>query len=736
MKSIKRIRRILTLMTSVLLVMSLFVPVFSLANTDTREELVVGVPTDRCPIFYIDEETGEVIGIGIDLIRLAAERAGYSATITPVTEHTLKEALDNPGYDVILPFGSAVASESGKETVVSQNLMRVPFTLVSKDHKSLPPLNELRIGMLSSLAGGIETLQKMYPGIKIEMYDTMPECVRALRAGKVDALMHNSYVWSYVLQKPSYHDLSVQLTTMASMDFRVGAPDTEKGREIIAKLNKGIAKITDVQRQAIVLDYTSRDLYVNDFWDNLYMYRDLLLAGALIITILVILLIRAYGIARRRQEQKMRDLIETDPLTGILSMEGFKKRAEELIRDYPDNQYLLSFNNIKNFKYVNEKMGREAGDELLRFWAERSLSVLSDEEAVGRVTGDRFAVLRRYTADEQLDGDVRDVVEPVNNYFIDRGQEMRLQLCTGIYALTPEDHENIDVEKMLDYARIAEKKVRSTGKSGIEMYNPEQWEKEKQIVDISGYLPAALKNEEIQVWYQPQVDSESGEICGAEALCRWNHARLGWISPAVFIPILEESGLIYELDSYVWEKVCKDLQRWNRQGLRRSVSVNLSRSDISEERNIPGYFFGLTKKYDIEPEQLRIEITETAYVEHPEHLIRTTAELREYGFQVEMDDFGSGYSSLHMLKAVPVDCIKMDLHFLTGSGDLEKSRIIITQVIKLVHMLGMNLIAEGVETRAQAEFLKEHGCREMQGYYFYKPMPVDEFEKLKIGDGS
>ena len=148
-----------------------------------------------------------------------------------------------------------------------------------------------------------------------------------------------------------------------------------------------------------------------------------------------------------------------------------------------------------------------------------------------------------------------------------------------------------------------------------------------------------------------------------------------------------------------------------------------------KDRNIPGIFYELTKKYDLDPEQLRIEITETAYVESPAFLIKTTSELREYGFQVEMDDFGSGYSSLHMLKEVPVDRIKMDLHFLTGAGDMEKSRIIITQVIKLVELLGMKLIAEGVETKAQADFLKERGRQEMQGYYFFKPMPVEDFEK-------
>ncbi len=691
--------------------------------------LVIGVPTDRCPVFYLDSETKEIVGIGVDIMRAATEEAGYSVSFKAIKEKTNKDALDNSEYDIIMPFGSAIMSSSGKESIVTDNLIQTPFTMVTKGNKQLPPLDEIHIGMQSSLAGVVETVKQLYPGIEITLYDTMSECVMALRSDEVDALLHNSYVWSYVLQKPSYSDLKVQPATMFSMDFRAGTLDTPEGRVVVDRLNEGIDKLTDTRKQAIVLDYTSRRLYQNDFWDYLFEYRYLLISGTIFFILFIIAIVHRQKAIHRQQEEKIRELKERDPLTGVLNQEGFKKRVEELLLTHPENQYLLSFSNIKNFKFINESMGRQTGDDLLKFWAERSTATFSDEETMGRITGDRFAVLRKFTDAEQMGKDEKEVFEPLRNYFTDRGKEIQLQICTGVYVITPEDHQNIDVDRMLDYARMAEKKVRETLKTGYEFYNPEQWEKGKQIIDISGHLPAALQADEIQVWYQPQMDYAAGIISGAEALCRWKHAKLGWISPGVFIPVLEETGMIFELDSYIWDKVCQDLHRWNEEGKRRLVSVNLSRSDIREDRNIPGIFYDLIKKYDLDPDQLRIEITETAYVENPGFLIKTTSELREYGFQVEMDDFGSGYSSLHMLKEVPVDRIKMDLHFLTGSGDMEKSRIIITQVIKLVELLGMKLIAEGVETKTQADFLKERGCREMQGYYFYKPMPVEDFEK-------
>lgn len=699
------------------------------ANADA-DVLVIGVPSDRCPVFYLDPDTKEIVGIGVDLMRVAAEEAGYNPSFKAITEKTNKEALDNQEYDIIMPFGSAIKSASGKESIVTENFIQTPFTMVTKGNKNLPALNESHIGMLSSLAGGAETVKQLYPGIDITLYDTMPECVKALRSGEVDALMHNSYVWSYVLQKPSYSDLKVQPATMFSMDFRAGTLDTPEGREIVDRLNSGIENLSETRKQAIVLDYTSRRLYQFDFGDYVYEYRLFLMAVSIVFILFIVGIVHGQRAIHRKQEEKIRELKERDPLTGVLNLEGFKKRVEELLITHPENQYLLSFSNIKNFKFINESMGRETGDALLRFWAEKSTATFSDEETMGRITGDRFAVLRKFTDPEQMGRDEKEVFEPLKNYFIDRGKEIQLQICTGVYAITPEDHKNIDVDRMLDYARMAEKKVRETLKTGYEFYNPEQWEKGKQILDISGHLPAALQTGEIQVCYQPQVDYVTGTISGAEALCLWKHATRGWISPGVFIPTLEETGMIFDLDNYIWEKVCQDLHRWNHEGKRHSVSVNLSRSDIREDRNIAGIFYDLIQKYDINPDQLRIEITETAYVEKPDFLIRTTSELREYGFQVEMDDFGSGYSSLHMLKEVPVDRIKMDLHFLTGAGDMEKSRIIITQVIKLVELLGMKLIVEGVETKAQADFLKERGCREMQGYYFYKPMPVVEFEKV------
>ncbi|MBR1560736.1 MAG: transporter substrate-binding domain-containing protein, partial [Clostridia bacterium] len=220
------------------------------------ETLTVGVPTDRCPIFYRDARTGDITGIGVDLMRAAAEAAGYEAAFVQITEATLKDALDSEAYDVLMPFGSAIESAAGDQSIVTDNLLQTPFTIVTEGHRELKDLNTLKVGMLRSLGGAAETVRAQYPGMEILLYETMPQGVEALRSGEVDALLHNSYVWSYMLQKPAYASLAVQPSAMFSMDFRAGTRDTDAGRAIVARLNDGIAGLTDTHRQAIILDYT------------------------------------------------------------------------------------------------------------------------------------------------------------------------------------------------------------------------------------------------------------------------------------------------------------------------------------------------------------------------------------------------------------------------------------------------------------------------------------------------
>ena len=338
-----------------IMALQFFMPVCAFAESSDHEEetLTVGVPADRCPVFYTDQQTGEVTGIGVDLMKLAARNAGYSANFVVIKEDTLKRALDSDKYDVLMPFGSAVSSSLGLSTIVSENLIQTPFTLVTLKDKELPDLESLHVGMLISMAAGAETVESMHPGIEINLYETMSDAVKALKVGEVDALLHNSYVWSYVLQKPSYSNLEAQPLSMFSMDFRVGAVDSTESRAIIERLNTGISMIPDTAKQAVVLDHTTRQLYKYDFFD--YAHRYGLFIAVIIIIVLISFvetyeLFRAKRIAEEASEAKtlflanMSHEIRT-PLNSIIGM------AELISRETSDNnlqQYVYSINSSAN----------------------------------------------------------------------------------------------------------------------------------------------------------------------------------------------------------------------------------------------------------------------------------------------------------------------------------------------------------------------------------------------------
>ena len=710
----------------------LLVPSLARAN----DRLVVGVPSDRCPISYPDPQTGEPVGIGVDLMRLAAQESGFDASFEFIGSQTIKDALDNPSYDVVLPFGSAIKSASGQASVVTENLMRTPFTIVTPSNRNVSDVSTAQVGMLSSQSGVAETVKQLYPNMKISLYDTMDECVSAVRSNEVEALLHNSYVWSYVLQKPAYSDLEVKPTAMFSMDFRAGTLDTPDGRAMVERLNEGIAKLDDTRVQAVALDYTSRHLYRYDVFDYIHQYGVVIaLVGALFVSIIVISIQRRRALVLR-QEERVRHMEDHDALTGALSLHGFRSRARELLRKNLDSPYILVYANIRNFKYVNDSMGMDAGDDLLKFMSDRMDAFVSSYEAFCRVGGDHFALLVLATGDKSIARLEHLVINPVRSYFIDRGNDQPIQVSGGVYVISGDDRMNGDIDHMLDFARVAEKRARKSKQDGYEFYNPDQWTREKWTAGVVAHLPKALSGGEIMVWYQPQVDFGTGSVVGAEALCRWNHSTLGWLSPADFIPALEESGLIFDLDRYVWDTACRDLARWNAMGHRMAVSVNMSRCDTWGDVDIPELFAELVREHGIDPDQLRIEVTESAFVEDTQLLVETTARLRELGFAVEMDDFGSGYSSLHMLKEVPVDRIKLDLRFLSDQGDLQRGRIIVSTMIELVERLGMDIIAEGVETEEQAVFLSNHHCNVMQGYWFYRPMIVGDFEQEIVFAGD
>ncbi len=379
---------------------------------------------------------------------------------------------------------------------------------------------------------------------------------------------------------------------------------------------------------------------------------------------------------------------------------------------------------IKDFKMVNDYLGSETGDVVLINFAKMLDAKLDLESTVyGRLGNDVFAiVMPKSDFSEELftsnDG---------NSLFEGIGQNVSFPIINyvGVYEITD---TKVPVSVMCDRARMAISTIKGDYHKRVAYYDGKLRDNRLQEQELISGIYRAIENEELKMFLQPQMSTD-GTMLGAEALVRWFHPQKGQIMPGQFIPVFEKNGLISEVDKYMWETACKQLKKWKEEGREDLyISVNISPKDFYF-MNIYEIFNDLVEEYDIDTKNLKLEITETAIVMDFQRQLELINKLRQRGFIVEMDDFGSGYSSLNMLKDLQVDVLKIDMAFLRKASDEARSRKILEMIIALSKNLNMPVITEGVETAEQVEFLSKMGCEMFQGYYFAKPMCVGDFEK-------
>jgi diguanylate cyclase (GGDEF) domain len=416
-------------------------------------------------------------------------------------------------------------------------------------------------------------------------------------------------------------------------------------------------------------------------------------------------------------------VVERDKLTGIYNKATFYEKVHELLVKNTDVTYDLICIDIERFKVINDLFGVAEGDKLLHFIAEKLSSYPVVQAGIfGRLDSDHFAICtpRKDDYEECL---VENAEKMVAAYPLD----VKIFLCFGVYLIY--DH-NQPVNIMCDRGILAACSIKGNYAKRFAYYEDTYLTsllKEQEILDDT---QAAFSENQFEVFLQPKCDLNDGSINGFEALARWNHPKKGYVSPTEFIPIFEHNGCIQKLDFYIWDKTCKIIRSWIDNGKTpMPVSVNVSRMDFYNPQ-VCQLILGLTKTHNIDPSLLELEITETAYTDNPNQLFSVIAKLQEYGFTILMDDFGSGYSSLNMLKDIPVDVLKIDLNFLTGQGNAGRGANILLSIVRMARWLKLQVIVEGVETKDQADFLRSIGCESAQGYYFYKPMNIDSVEKL------
>lgn len=443
-----------------------------------------------------------------------------------------------------------------------------------------------------------------------------------------------------------------------------------------------------------------------------------------------VLMHRLANVIKLNEASKKIDALQRDEITGLYTKVAFAEHASRMLHERTDIEWNIIALDIDRFKLVNESYGQETGDELLAYLAQMLQQYVQQKNCIcARSYADHFYLLVERRDYSYIKKRHTELVEYLQKFPLD----MKIALKFGVYEI--HDRE-MEIDSMCDRAQIAVNQIKGQYVTEIYFYDDslrKQLLMEQRITDD---MELALDEHQFQVYFQPKYDIFSETLSGAEALVRWVHPQNGFMSPADFIPVFESNGFITEVDMFVWDKACEKIREWlDKYDRFVPISVNVSRKDMYKP-NLPQILLDIVHRHGLEPRHLHLEITESAYVENPDQLLEVVEQLKKAGFIIEMDDFGSGYSSLNMLAAMPIDILKLDMKFVQNYSEADNSRSILSFVIGLAKWMNLYVIAEGVETKEQLDLLRGMDCNLAQGYYFSKPLPDVDFEAILRKSGK
>lgn len=417
---------------------------------------------------------------------------------------------------------------------------------------------------------------------------------------------------------------------------------------------------------------------------------------------------------------KLEYRLNYDSLTKAYNRYGFYKNAQKLIKEHTDTEYCLILSDIKSFKLINEIYGENIADKILIDEVNIIRQKMKGNSVLGRLNGDIIAMVipKEYLSEKEFSDMIKLLSDRYSN------KNFRLHIYLGVYYIKD---VNETIRQMVDKVSLVIMKSKGNMSNYILYYDENSYRNDIFKQQLIGEFETALNENQFCMYLQPQTDKD-GNMLGAEALIRWNHPNMGLIMPGAFIECFEDAGLIYRLDNYIWEEAAKQLKIWKDSGYNYYISVNISAKDFYHI-DVYQTFKNLVSEYGIDTDKLHIEITETALSEDKQEAHKTIERLHDEGFIIEIDDFGSGYSSFNFLKDVCADVIKIDRVFLKKSSHEERGEQILRSIISLSHDIGMDVITEGVENVDQLSMLAKMNCDWFQGYYFSKPIAVGDFEE-------
>ncbi|HTQ76286.1 MAG TPA: EAL domain-containing protein [Burkholderiales bacterium] len=441
-----------------------------------------------------------------------------------------------------------------------------------------------------------------------------------------------------------------------------------------------------------------------------------------------------YSIERKRYQEQLEYQANYDALTGLPNRNLLHDRlrqsvfAQRFVRSIG-----VVFLDIDHFKFVNDSLGHNVGDKLLQRVAERLMGSVRDGDTVARLGGDEFIlILNDQTGQEVIYRAMQRIISKIAEPIEIDGQELLVTASAGI-SMYPQDGP--DVDTLLKNADAAMYRAKDKGRNNFQFYTAEMNRQVNERLKMESSLRRALERREFELYYQPRICVTSGALVGCEALLRWQHPELGLTLPERFIGLAEETGLIVPIGEWVIRTACSQARAWQKKGMAPiTVSVNLSMRQFKQE-GLAAVVDEALRQSGLDPRRLEMELTESLVMQDTEAAIHVLGRLREIGVELSVDDFGTGHSSLSYLTRLPISALKIDQSFVQavmGTGDSDEG-IVAQAIISLGHNLKLKVVGEGVETRAQFDFLKRHGCDEVQGYHFGRPMPASNFERFAEG---
>ena len=665
-----------------------------------------------------DEKSKTLGGVMGMLVKKFAEETGLDVKIDPY--HTLAEclsAMDREEADMVYGGIRSGATFGQQDLYVTSPAINFPLVLMSRSVSDIS--DTMKIAVSNSDTEAAASLEHFYPNANIVLAEDTREACEMASNGRCNAVCLTGYDAIYFKNNgfPGL-EMAKVLPINSTECFAIRS----ENRELCGITENALSRINSSEVISNIYNmFEAGDASASG--RNPYMW---LIVASFVTFMLLIVGIIIFIVLRENR------VYETDPLTGGYSRRTFIEKSQRAIKKSGTAKWLLVLIDIDKFKFINDRLGYEAGDRML----ERVYKTLGDHmengENYARLSDDNFACCIREASDSDVMTRLQSIFEEFkrrNSLFVSYPVLFSAGVCR-LEECVEEADGTVDMNVAIDHCKIAKKTIKGLHSSAVAFYDTKLRDKTLREKDFESAMPKALAKHEFMCYIQPKYGAKSRHIEGGEALIRWRSSEFGFVFPDEFIPLSEKNGFVVELDFFILEEVCKAMRRWLDMGLTPVVvSVNQSRMHLSHD----DYIWRLREivdKYAIPYEYIELELTETAFTENTDLLLKIMEKLHDIGFKLSIDDFGSGYSSLNMLKDIPADVVKIDREFFNGTVHSDKGRAVIMTVVDLAKKLKMHVISEGVETLDQVEFLDRINCDLIQGYYFAKPMPMDEFEEM------